>query len=299
MRIVILALALTAAAYLDAGGAPPKFDENRAWEHLLAQCAFGPRNPGGSGHERCRAYLESALRATGGRVDIQRFRAKPGGSADSLWMTNLEARFGPPGRALLLGAHWDTRPWSDEDPDPKKHDLPILGANDGASGVAVLLSLAEMMAVSPPPQPVTIVLFDGEDSGTEGSAESWCLGSRAYAGRLTAPIPKAGVIVDIVGAKDLLICREEYSETVAPWLNDVVFGLAEALGLPGFQNDVCYAVYDDHIPLIERGIPTVDLVDMQYRQWHTQEDVPHACSRESLGQVGDLLVELVYGGAFQ
>ena len=298
LRTLLLCSTLLIGA-LPAPAGSPEFDADRAWEHLLAQCAFGNRVPGGEGHSRCSDYLDRSLRATGGMTYLHRFRGKPLGAADSIWMTNISARFGSAGRQILLGAHWDTRRWADQEPDSTKHNTPILGANDGASGVAVLLVLAELMGELPPPLPVEIVLFDGEDQGTEGDPESWCLGSREHARRIIPPGPRAVVIVDIVAGKDLLICREAISEEFAGWLNDLLFDTAESMRLFGFENRVCYTIFDDHVPFLQMGIPAVDLVDMHYPQWHTLRDVPDACSKESLEQVGMLLVEFLYGGALR
>lgn len=304
-RILAAAIILgSAAAHLGSpatlGAAAPEFPVDRAWTHLIAQCDFGPRVPGSRGHTQCMAYLEKSLRTAGAaQVGRQAFRARIPAMRDSVTLVNLSARFGPPGPPVLLGAHWDTRPWSDRDPDSTLHELPILGANDGASGVGVLLALAEVLGAHPPPIPVEIVLFDGEDQGREGDEADYLLGSRKYARDLVPPYPRACIIVDIVGGRDLHICREAYSEEMAPWLNSLVFDRAEALGLSGFENRVCYAVYDDHIPFLERGIAAVDIIDMHYPEWHTQSDVPRACSPESLGQVGRLLVDLLYGGSLQ
>ncbi|MBD3162671.1 MAG: M28 family peptidase [Candidatus Eisenbacteria bacterium] len=293
----ILRWVLPLLAFPAWAGDLPDFDTPRAWEHLIAQCRFGPRVPGSEGHRRCAAYLEETLRATGGDVVLQPFRTRPEGFPEEVEMTNVLARFGPSGPPILLGAHWDTRRWADEDPDSTRRDEPILGANDGASGVAVLLALAERFATAPPPVAVEIALFDGEDQGSHGSPESWCLGSREHVRRRVGTAPRIAIIVDIVGGEDLRICREEYSETYAPWLNDLIFARAQALGLQAFEDRVCYSVYDDHVPFLERGVPAVDLVDMHFPQWHTHEDVPGSCSPESLGQIGTLLVDLVYGGA--
>lgn len=296
--------ALSAPSALGSGSgaqaAGPEFPQDRAWSHLLAQCGFGPRVPGSRGHALCLAYMEKNLRAAGG-ADLTRseFRARIPAARDSVTLINLSARFGPPGPPLLLGAHWDTRPWSDRDPDSTRRELPILGANDGASGVAVLLALAEVMGAHPPPIPVQIALFDGEDQGREGDEADYLLGSRRFARDLVPPFPRAVIIVDIVGGRDLHICREAYSEEMAGWLNAILFGRARELGLTGFEDRVCYAVYDDHVPFLERRIPAVDIVDMHYPEWHTQADVPRACSPESLGQVGLLLIDFLYGGSLQ
>ncbi len=299
MKAIATSLLLLLASVASSQAASGTFPQERAWAHLQAQCDFGPRVPGTAGHARCLAYLERILRATGGEVSRQSFRSRIPASRDSVTLVNLSARFGPAGPPLLLGAHWDTRPWSDRDPDSTKREMPILGANDGASGVAVLLTLAEEMGRRPPPIPVLIVLFDAEDQGREGDELDYLLGSRMAARNLVPPYPRAVVVVDIVGGRELHICREAYSEEMAGWLNNLLFGRARDLGLQGFEDRVCYAVYDDHIPFLERGIPAVDIVDMHFPEWHTQSDAPSACSPESLGQVGHLLVDLIYGGSLQ
>jgi glutaminyl-peptide cyclotransferase len=302
-RTPLLLLALLAAVCGTPRGAAaqgiPGFPADRAYRHLQAQCSFGPRVPGTAGHARCLDYLADSLREAGGRVSTQIFRMKTDASTDSVTLTNVTARFGPAGAPVLLGAHWDTRPWADKDPNPLNQGRPIPGANDGASGVAVLLALATVMAKTPPPIPVELVFFDGEDQGKAGNEQGYLLGSRAAADRLTPPLPFAVIVVDMVGGRELHICREAQSERYAGWLNQIVFEQASLLGLPGFDDRVCYEVIDDHVPFLSRGIPAVDLVDMHYPQWHTLEDSPGACSQESLGQCGRLLVELLYGGSLR
>jgi hypothetical protein len=282
-----------------AGDPIPEFPAAEAWAHLLAQCALGPRVPGTQAHARCLELMETSLRKSGAAVRRQSFRAKTDAAADSLRLTNLVARFGPPGEAVLIGAHWDSRPWADKDVDPAKRGRPILGANDGASGVAVLLSLAGIMGKRPPPIPVELVFFDGEDQGREGEDDAYLLGSREHARSLASPFPRAVIVIDMVGGKDMHICREANSDQMAGWLNDLLFRRAGDLGLAGFEDRVCYAVLDDHVPYLERGIPAVDLVDMHFPQWHTVDDVPRVCAPESLGQAGRLLVDFLYGGSLQ
>jgi Zn-dependent M28 family amino/carboxypeptidase len=277
----------------------PDFPAPRAWGYLVAQCAFGPRVPGTPAHEQCLSYLEKSLRAAGGDVSIHSFRAATDASRDSLKMTNVTARFGPSGQGVILGAHWDSRPWADQDPDSSMHARPILGANDGGSGVAVLLALSELFQRQPPPVPVEIALFDAEDQGRADHPDGFLLGSWEYARRLIPPFPRAVLVLDMVGGSDLQICREGYSQEAAGWLNDMLFGEARDLGLSGFEDRVCYSVLDDHYPFLQRGIAAVDLVDMHYRQWHTIGDAPRSCSQESLEQTGRLLVSFLYGGSLQ
>jgi glutaminyl-peptide cyclotransferase len=295
---------LALAAVIGVGGARagdsvPEFPVDEAWGHLLAQCALGPRVPGSAAHDRCLVLMEKILRERGGIVRRQPFRARVGWRPDSLRLTNLIARFGPPGEPIVIGAHWDSRPWADRDPVVANQTKAILGANDGASGVAVLLGLARVMGTHPPPVPVELVMLDGEDQGKEGDDDSYLLGSREHARTLTAPFPRLAIIIDMVGGRDLHICREANSDQLAGWLNDILFRRATELGLSGFEDRVCYSVLDDHVPYLEQGIPAVDLVDMHFPQWHTVDDVPRACSPESLGQVGRLLVDFLYGGSLQ
>jgi glutaminyl-peptide cyclotransferase len=302
-QLFAITFALAFSAGWPASGAAseavPEFPSELAFRFLTAQCSFGPRVPGTTGHNRCLAYIQQTLRESGGNVELQRFRAKTDGSPDSVTLTNVLARFGPRGEGLLLGAHWDSRPWADQDSTPANRGKPILGANDGASGVAVLLALAAVMKQSPPPIPVQIVFFDGEDQAKEGNESGYLLGSREYVRRLAPPTPQAMILVDLVGGRDLHVCREGYSEQMAGWLNEILFKRANALGLTGFDDRVCYTIFDDHVPFLERGIPAVDLIDMHYPQWHTTGDVPGACSQESLGQCGRLLADFLYGGSLR
>lgn len=293
-----LALALLPAGYggVAVADSVPQFPAERAFRHLTAQCAFGPRVPGTPGHDRCLDYIQQTLRDAGWTVTLQRFRTKTDASPDSVTLTNILAQLGSRRGGALLGAHWDTRPWADQDPVAANRSKPILGANDGASGVAVLLVLAELMGQSPAPVPVEIAFFDGEDQAREGNEAGYLLGSREFARRLAGPLPQAMILIDLVGGRDLHICREGYSEQMAGWLNEILFERANTLGLTGFDNRVCYTILDDHVPFLERGIPAVDLVDMHYPQWHTVEDGPGACSQESLGQCGQLLADFLYGG---
>jgi glutaminyl-peptide cyclotransferase len=295
---VVIALSALVGYSAGARAAVPEFPAARAMGHLIAQCEFGPRVPQTDAHRNCLAYFEKVLRDAGAYVSTYHFRVPTDASPDSVSMANVTARFGPSGPPVILGAHWDSRPWADRDKDTARRTRPIVGANDGASGVAVLLTLAEVMRRTPPPIPVEIALFDGEDQGRAENAAGFAIGSRIYAGRLISA-PRAVIVLDMVGGKGLRICREGYSEESAPWLNDILFGRARDLGLAGFEDQVCHAVVDDHYPFLERGIPAVDLVDMDYPAWHTGEDVPRSCSEESLGQTGRLLLDFLYGGSLQ
>ena len=152
----------------DSPAETPRFSGARAYEFLLAQTDLGPRNPNSPGHRHCLSYLDSTLRLSADRVRLQRF-TQQGYDGEVLRLTNIIASFRPEmNQRVLLCAHWDTRPRAEHDPDSTRRSDPIPGANDGASGVAVLIELASLMGKSPPPLGVDIVLFDGEDYRKEG-----------------------------------------------------------------------------------------------------------------------------------
>ena len=194
---------------------------------------------------------------------------------------------------MLLAAHWDTRPFADRDPDPEKRHLPILGANDGASGVAVLLELARAFHSKPPDTQVIMVLFDGEDYGK--TTDEMLLGSRYFARNIEERWrPDYGILIDMVGDKDLDIYVEPFSKRAAPDIVKKVWKLARKLRLKGFYSQECSPILDDHIPLIEVGIKCIDIIDFNYPYWHSMEDTPDKCSPESLETIGKLLLELIY-----
>lgn len=267
-------------------------------DHLRAQCAFGPRNPGSAGHAACRAYIVGVLRDCGGRVHEQVFEHAAAALPAPVRLTNIIARFGP-SRAggLLLGAHWDTRPWAELDPDSTLRDEPILGANDGGSGTAVLLALAETFRERPPSIPVMLIFFDGEDLGRPERPEEYLAGSRYFAKHLSAPYPEAGLVLDMVGSESLVLTLEENARQADPDFARLLDGIAIDLGLEGYQPGVGPAVYDDHIPLIEAGLPTLLLIDFRDPQWHTHGDTPAHCRAASLAVAGRL-IEALLGGAF-
>lgn len=281
------------AACLVAGCGGPGFDGQSAFRYLERQCEFGPRPPGSPAHEETLAWLVSELERFADDVAVQRFTAVM--DTTSVELSNVIASFRPLERnRVLLAAHWDTRAVADEDPDPSMRATPILGANDGASGVAVLLELARMMSERPPRLGVDLVLFDGEDGGDGGGLSDWCVGSTYYASRMGSYCPAYAVVVDMIGDRDLSIPKEPNSvSTSAPHV-DRVWEVARRAGATAFADRSGIAVYDDHVPLIRAGVPAVLIIDFSYKHWHTLEDTPDKCSPESLEQVGRVLASLVY-----
>ncbi len=279
---------------------PSDFDSQHAFRYLVRQTDFGPRVPGSKAHALCLAYLTRELRSNADTVFQQQFSVTQPklGRVD---LTNIMARFGvSSSKRIVLTAHWDSRPWADSDPDPKRHDDPVPGANDGASGVAVLLEIARTLKSAPPAAGVDIVLFDGEDMGTQGNLASWCTGSKYF----TKHLPKNyavlfGINLDMVGDTYLSIPREQKSDSYANDVMNLVYSTAKQLKVSQFVDVAGDDVYDDHVPMNEAGIKTIDLIDFNYvntqlNYWHTVDDTPDKCSAESLGAVGTVLLHLVH-----
>ncbi len=279
----------------------PPFSGESAFQLLLRQTAFGPRNPGSTGYQQCLAFFQSEFARSADTVIIQRF-AYRSYKSDGFLGNNVIARYNRFMKdRILLTAHWDTRPWADEDPLEANRMKPIPGANDGASGVAVLLELARIFKEHEVPLGVDIVLFDGEDVGKTGYTESFCQGSQYFSKNLPAGVTyRFAINLDMVGDKNLQIRREENSDAYAPILMDNVFSTAKLLGLQQFVDEKVSGIYDDHMPLNKVNIPAIDLIDFEYpdatnRYWHTLEDTPDKCSAESLEAVGTLLLHILYG----
>jgi glutaminyl-peptide cyclotransferase len=272
----------------------PDFDGQSAFGFLEEQCALGPRPPGSPAHAAVRRLLEEKLASFGATVTTQPFEAVLS-TGDTLRLMNIMGSFRPRANTrILLGAHYDTRPRADRERDPANRSKPISGANDGASGVAVLLEVARLLGASNPPVGVDIVFFDGEDYGEEGNARDYLLGSRRCAASFGASRPSAVIVVDMVGERDARFAREGFSAAASAGLNARVFAIAGRLGVSNFVAEEGPAIIDDHFPFIEAGLPAIDIIDFDYPFWHTLEDTPDKCSRESLRAVGRVLMSFIW-----
>lgn len=269
---------------------PPEPDAARVFAHLVAQVECGPRTPSSAGAECCRRYVMAHLRQYTPRVGTQRFSLQDPYGPDSLHCTNVVANFYPD-RAyrVLLAAHYDTRPWADRDTGLAR-ERPVPGANDGASGVAVLLEIGQLLAGWDPGIGIDLVFFDGEDYGKEGELDYYCMGSKYFVRTMGAYRPRAMILLDMIGDRDLRIPVEGNSQRGAPQVVEALYGAAAALGVTQFARVPGPALYDDHVAFLQAGIPAVDLIDFDYGAWHTTRDLPDQCSPESVGAVTRVLL---------
>lgn len=279
----------------------PVFNGNAAFTHLVAQCDFGPRNPGSVGHQKALDYFLNVLTTLADTVSTQSFTEIMPRSKQKVEMHNIIAQFNPKAKKqIMISAHWDTRPWGDRSLSIMRKDQPILGANDGASGVAILLELAKVLHDNPQKIGVNLVLFDAEDFGSSGDSWSYCKGSQYFAKNLPITLPEYAINLDMVGDANLEIYIERISYKQNPSLVLDLWGLAEELKLSGFKKMAKHSIFDDHVPLYElAGIPAVDIIDFDYpdektNYHHTYNDIVENCSPESLRQVGTLMVHHIY-----
>lgn len=275
MRIVWCVLLLLTACGPARGAS---FDGEAARGRVEEQLAMGPRFPGSPGHGAIQEWLRDELAALGWETQSDSF------SYLGTTLTNITGRRSPgSGPLILLGAHYDTRRFADR--DPSSPDQPVPGANDGASGVAVLMELARVLGAQEPTCDLRLVFFDGEDNGGLDGWE-WAAGARQYAASLDRE-PRAVVVVDMVGDRDLDLPIERTSSTD---LAAEIWAAAQAEGLPAFRSAPGPAVLDDHTPFLARGWRAVDIIDLTYPAWHTVEDTIDKVSAESLDQVGEALL---------
>lgn len=289
--LLLLSGLLVTSGCRETGSPASSFDGARAQVWVERQVAHGPRIPGTDAHAACLAELETELRSL--TPQVNRHEAVVRGVA----LTNLVAAFRPElEERIFLVAHWDTRPQADSDPDPANRSLPVPGANDGGSGVAVLLEVARCLASEPPPRGVDIFLVDAEDGGTHNDPQSWCLGSAALAAALSSAgyRPRMGLVIDMVGDVDLRLPMEGYSLELAPTQTLWLWDLAAALGERAFVKLPGAPVFDDHLPFLQKGIPTVDIIDFEYEHWHTIADTPDKTSAASLATVGRVVLAAIY-----
>ncbi len=280
--------------------APPKIDGKRAYGYLEKICDLGPRVAGSEANTRQRTMVAEHFAKAGGKVREQPFDARHPRTGRRIRLVNLIGAWHPERpRRVLISAHYDTRPRADQEDDPDRLNRPFLGANDCASGVAVLMEIANHLDTLETPWGVDLVLFDGEELvyGDNPPGGEYFLGSTAFAHAYAAQRQRgrprmqydAGILLDMIGGKDMTIKREPSSLQAAPELMRDVWAVARQVGARSFSNEIGREVRDDHWPLNEAGIRTIDLIDFDYPYWHKIDDVPKNCSAESLAEITRVL----------
>lgn len=268
------------------------FDQDRAWTHLTAQCKCGPRKPGTPEHLKCRDYLSDELKKTCENVRFQSFGHHWSTTGQDLTMWNIigEQNWKDATVRVLLVAHWDTRAVCEGDKDPASSKLPSPGANDGASGPAVLLELSRVMKGRlPAGLGIEYLLTDGEDLGPANN--EMFLGSRAFAADMGAVKPDYAIVLDLVATPKLQVPMEGYSIELGKTVLYPLYRHAAANDLGDqFPMEVGLKLADDQLPLYNAGVKTIALIDFRYMDyWHTTQDTPEHCSADSMGKVGRLL----------
>lgn len=292
----------------------PDFNADSAYSYVDQQVAFGPRVPNTPEHRETGDYLVRKLEEFGAKVTVQEFEATAF-DGTVLDLRNIIGSYNPEAKKrVLLAAHWDTRPFADKEDDESHHNQPIAGANDGGSGVAVLLEIARLISLNEGPQVgVDIIFFDGEDYGEpefmpmEERTQNrtyWCLGSQYWAQNKHVSNYSAyyGILLDMVGAENAQFWREEYSREYAPSVLKQVWAWGHELGHGRyFKYSNSPAVTDDHVYMNRAGIPSIDIIDYDpasdfyFRDYHhTLEDDMDIISKETLNAVGETVLHTIY-----
>ncbi len=273
---------------------PAPINATRAFGYLQKIVAIGPRPAGSEANARQRQLVAQHFKTLGATVREQPFQGVDPLSGKPVSMVNLIGSWFPErNERVVIACHYDTRPFPDEEPNPNLRNQPFLGANDGASGVALLMEMAHHLTPESTPWGVDLVLFDGEEL-VYGRAGEYFLGSKAFARKYASErrsgrsksFYAAGIVLDMVAGKNLHIPREPYSLRFARGLVNDVWGVAHRLEAPAFVDEIGREVLDDHLALNDARIPTIDIIDFGYAHWHTAEDLPENCSAASLAQVG-------------
>ena len=306
----------TSTAMLPVG---PTFMADSAYVFCQQQCDFGPRTMNSEAHERCGQWIARKFRDYGMQVTLQQADLR-GYDGTILKSTNIIASYRPEqAQRILLCAHWDSRPWADNDPDEANHRLPVMAANDGASGVAVMLEVARLLSAQTDSLTLNLgvdfVCFDAEDWGTpqwvntEGSdADTWALGAQHWAEQYKAnasnPAIRYGILLDMVGGQGARFYQEQVSMLFAPDVVRKVWAAAETVGYGSlFPKDEGHGITDDHLPVNEKaGIPCIDIIpyypDCSASSfgptWHTVNDDMQHIDRNTLQAVGQTLIQVLF-----
>jgi len=294
--IVLLFLILSCSS--DKNVVIPEFNGERAYNYIEKQVSFGPRVPDTEGSRECRAYLVEFFDSLGANIDSMVFVHADKATGKEIRMVNIIASFtgidSLDKRRYLLAAHYDTRPRAEYDPDSTKRNEWIAGANDGASGVAILMELGNMFSNEKPNLNVDLAMLDGEDYGPPGHLDEYFLGGKEMVRRGIKDKYDFALVVDMIGDRDLRIYKEQFSEKYVPEWNDRIWKIARELGETAFVDSVGEAIYDDHLSFNTIEIPSIVVIDFNYPYWHTTQDTPDKCSPASLKSVGRVISTFIY-----
>lgn len=290
----------------------PEFNADSAYAFVKAQVDFGPRTPNSKEHDACAKYLVAQLKKYGATVTEQTCDLT-GYDGTILKSVNIIGSYKPESKLrIVLFSHWDSRPWADNDPDKKNWHKPILGANDGASGVGVLLEIARLIQKQQPAMGIDIVLLDAEDYGTPAfeqqrdDEKSWALGAQywAYNPHVDGYSARFGILLDMVGGKASTFFKEEYSEQYASSVNRKLWKAASDLGYGQyFVNKQGGQVTDDHTFINQIAkIPTADIIPNDEHcetssfgpTWHTLADNMDNIDKGTLKAVGQTVLQVIY-----
>ena len=268
------------------------FDGQIAMRHIENLTSFGPRSPE---YPRAKLSTLSYIRSQippSMSIQLHEFDAN-GLNGTNLWVSSRVEKK-KSNTLIMIGTHWDTRSVADRDTDISQRNMPVLGANDGASGVAVLIEVAKHLHSKPPGVNVDLIFFDLEDLGNIGN-NKYAIGSSKFVKENPKYRPTTGIIIDMVCDRDLRIPREYYSSVSAPEVLDRVWESAERQDAKVFKNVRGGAVIDDHIPFLQVGIPVVNLIHFPFpNTWHTTNDTIKFCRSHSLSQVGRVILDFIY-----
>lgn len=298
-RFQMFSLPLTAVSLFAVTGlAAPPFNEATAWSYLIKQVEFGPRVPGSQGHKQVQHLILSTLSECKFSTCTQQFTAYApllGTHVEGVNIIGVKTG-GTSSPPIVISAHYDTRPRADMDPIAERRLQPIPGANDGASGVAVLLGIAEALRETTCPRPLALVFFDVEDCGTPDDVTGYCLGSRFMADCLPTCLHdfELGINLDMVGKKNLRLTQELYSLRAAPREVELLWDVGARTAPGTFVKRQGIAIYDDHVPFLEKGKKFINLIDFDYPQWHTMDDSVEQCSSQSLKAVGETILQFLF-----
>lgn len=286
------------------------FSPDSAYAYVKDQVNFGPRVPGSKAHKDCADYIASQFKKFGADSIIIQNASVTAHTGDELGITNIMAQYQPElDNRVLIIAHYDTRPWADQDENPDNTSKPISGANDGASGVAVMLEIARAIGANHPKIGVDFLAVDAEDYGKRdgwGNAdETWCLGSQYWTKHMpytTSNLPKYAIVLDMVGGKEARFHREYHSNRYAPHIVDKVWGMAvNSPYASKFINEPGGAIIDDHVFVNAAGIPAIDIVECNNAitrsfppTWHTMDDNISNIDPASLKAAGQVVMNVLY-----